>query len=358
MRPAVFLLLAAVCCLLRAEYSPAATGSIIANILDLNQKEFFSAEQSVLTRRESRLLDIDFCGVAINAPHRILTDRHNKLPLIIAAQYSGKRGWDVRVKDNLILVGTNLQDGTVQFASTYVNKKRLVSRWLAGETHRGPYPPGLPIKSAVLKVVDVRQRLDLKWNTGTWAFGVIYYDWPSNTVVVNLRGDEKAASSPVMQVHPEPAPRGAAFLPCYLPTPNTPKPPESGLRFTVQFKGKKDGPQLKIFGSFAVPVRDFNLPLHKRVLKCNDGRQRNVAAVVPVTLAVLGVDWDEPVRFDWAVPVYGGPLTVGMLARGSFSIDALATSTRMKLGCGKYVCYMVMAGRIFGPKIIDVSATK
>ncbi|HFQ81470.1 MAG TPA: hypothetical protein ENK33_08885 [Desulfobacterales bacterium] len=330
----------------------------MTNILNLNQKEFFSADQSFLTQRESQLLDMDFYGVAVNAPRRILTDRHAKLPLVIAVQYCGKRGWDVPLKNNGLLVGMNLRDGSVYFADIYQNKKRLANKWRAGKTHRGAYPPGLSLKAAVLKIVDVRQRLNLKWDTGIWAFGVLYYDWPSNTVIVKLQGREKAAPSPVIRVHPEPDPRDAAVLPTYLPTVNTPKALKSELKFTVQFKDEKDGQQLKVYGSFAVPVRDFNLPAHKRVRQFHDKKQQNIAAVIPITLVVLRLDQDEPLQFNWAVPVYGKPLKAGMQARGSFSIDALNTGAETKLGCGRYACYIFMDGRIFGPKIIDISTIK
>ena len=336
----------------------AGTEKIMANILNLNEKEFFSADRSVLAQRESRLLDMDFFGVAVNAPPRIFTARHDKLPLIMATRSSGERGWDVRLADNCILVGTNLQDGTVHFANALVSEKELRSRGGREKVAKGPKPPGLALAAAQLTELDAKGRLHIKWNTGKWALGVIYYDWPSNTVVVELQGDEDVTPSPAMPVSPVPNPRGVAFLPCYLPTGKTPKPPGSGLTFTSEFKVKDEEQQLNIFGSFAVPVRDFHLPAQKLVHQFPDGRQENVAAVVPVTLAVLGLDWEEPIQFDWGVPVYGKPLTVGMLARGSFSIDALAAGTRTELSCGKYVCYIVMDGRIFGPNILEISEVK
>lgn len=49
-----------------------------------------------------------------------------------------------------------------------------------------------------------------------------------------------------------------------------------------------------------------------------------------MTLAVLG--------FDWAVPVYGDKLSVGMMARGNFSLDALARDGKKELSSCDYVC--------------------
>jgi len=105
-------------------------------------------------------------------------------------------------------------------------------------------------------------------------------------------------------------------------------------------------------------VRDFHLPGKQVVHQLRDGRQGKVAAVVPVTLAVLGLDWDVPLRFDWAVPVYGDPLEAGMPARGSFAIDALASGDTRSLEPGKHVCYIVVDGRIFGPHFFKVPKGK
>ncbi len=332
------------------------TNDIITNILNLDEDEFFSADQSVLSPREEQLLDQEYLGVAVNAPRKIEIGSRDKLPLIMAVQFSGDRDWDMPLRDNCVLVGTNLRDGTVRFAKAFVSEKELRSRSSLEKEPKGPKPSGLALDAAQLSELDVKGRLHIKWETGIWALGVIYYDWPSNTVVVELWGDEKPTPSPAMSVSPEPDPRGAAFLPCFLPTAKTPKSPESGLTFTGEFKVEDEKQQLNIFGSFAVRIRDFHLPAQKLVHQFHDGRQQNVAAVVPVTLAVLGLDWAVPIQFDWAVPVYGEPLAVGMPASGCFAINAFASGHNTQtLSPGKYVCYLIMDGRIFGPKTLQVN---
>ena len=333
------------------------TNNIAANILNFDEDEFFNAEHSVLDSREEQLLDQDYLGVAINAPREIEIGSHDKLPLIMAAQFSGDRGWDMPLRDNCLLVGTNLRDGTVQFAKAFVSKKELQSRGRREKAAgKGPRPPGLALTAAQLSELDAKDRLRIKWETGLWSLGLIYYDWPSNTVVVELWGDEEITPSPAMPVSPEPDLRGADFLPCFLPTIKTPKPPESGLTFIGEFKVEDEKQQLNIFGSFSVRVREFHLPARKLVHQFHDGIQRNVAAVIPVTLVVLGLGWDAPLQFDWAVPVYGEPLAAGMQASGCFAIDAFASAhNRQALSPGTYVCYLIMDGRIFGPKTLQVN---
>jgi hypothetical protein len=186
---------------------------------------------------------------------------------------------------------------------------------------------------------------------------VINYDWPSNTVVVELKGDQPMQPASARAVSPPPNPEADSdpkasdlALPSYLPMAKTPQVPERGLSFTIEHRVVQGKPQLFAFGAFVVPVRDFELPVEKVGHQLQEGRQGRVAAVIPATLAVLALDWGEPVRFDWAIPVYGDVLKPGAPARGCFAIDALATGNTHSLDPGKYVCYIVMDGRIFGPR--------
>ncbi len=353
------------CLLLWSGCGLASTEYLVINLLNLADAEFFREDPSLLTQREFQLVDIDFWGVVVNAPSRISTDRHDKLPLVIATRYSGERGWDVRLKNNAILVGTNLQDGTVHFAKAFVSERELASRLLGEKAPRGPRPSGLPIRSASIRTVDIRRRLNMKWGTGTWALGVINYDWPSNAVFVELKGHEPARYSEARPVSPSPnlteagscklSKRGGDAFPCYLRTSKTPALPKSGISFTAEPRMVQEEQRLYVFGAFTVPVRDFHLPKQKIIHQYPDGRQKNVTAVISVTMAVLGLDWDEPVRFDWAVPVYGTRLDIGMSARGCFAIDALAGREVNLLSAGKYVSYIVMDGRIFGPQLFEIS---
>lgn len=331
----------------------ATTEEIVTKVLNFTEKEFFNTNQSVFAPRESRLLDMSFFGVAVNVPRQIMTASHDKLPLIMAIRCSGERGWEVPLKDNCIMVGMNLQAGTVRLANALVTEKELVSRGGRVKVPRGPKPPGLAKAAAQLTELEVRNRLDIKWNTGVWAFGVIYYDWPSNTVVAELNGDEPVLPSSARPVSPSPN-RSSAGLPSYLSSWETPKFPDSGLAFTTEFGMEKIRQSLKIRGAFTVPARDFHIPREKVIHRFEDGRQENVAAVVPVTLVVVALDSEPLLQFDWAVPVYGQSLKAGMTARGCFAIDSLASGAPTILPPNKYFCYLIMEGKIFGPQAFTV----
>ncbi|MCP4342499.1 MAG: hypothetical protein GY799_27370 [Desulfobulbaceae bacterium] len=320
----------------------------------MTETEFFSLDESLLREREALLLDNGFMGITVSAPRQILTTKRDTLPLAIAASYSGERGWKVPMRDNSILVGMNLQSGKVHFSKAFVSERELISRWREEREPRGSLPSGLAIKTASLRLLDVRQKLNIDWISGKWALGVIYYDWPSNVVSLEIQGEKNFKSSPPLSVNPDPDPRGAGFLPSYQPTVQTPRPPKSGLTFTTEFKVVNSEPQLNVFGSFTLPIQDFHLPVKKKEHHFRDGSEKEVAAVIPMTFALIGLDWDEPVQFDWVVPVYSEKLTADRLGKGEFSIDALATDLRVELPAGEYACYIFMAGRIFGPNILKV----
>ena len=328
---------------------------IVASILNLTDDEFFGVDQSILAPRESRLLDMDFFGIAVSAPSKITTDRCDKLPLIMAARFSGERDWEVRLKENCILVGTNLQDGTVHFSKAFVSEKEIRSRGRRQKLPKGPKPPGLALEAAQVVQLFPRSLFNISWNTGIWALGVIYYDWASNSVVVELEGDAEMTFPPAPPVNPEPSLLGASGLPCFFPMDKMPQPPDSGVNFTGEFLVKEKRQILNIYGAFTVPVQPFHIPEKPLVHQFQDGRQENVGGIVPVTMAVVGLDWDEPLHFNWAVPVYGTPLATGMLARGCFAIDVFDTGMMQELAAGNYACYIILDGNTFGPKILKVS---
>ncbi len=326
---------------------------IVSVLLNFTEDEFFDADEDVLESREDQLLEADFFGIAVNAPQEVATDLHDDVPLIMAICSSGERDWDVSLSDNCIMVGTNLIDGTVHFANAFVTEKELQSRGFIEKTPKGSRPPGLAMEAAQLTSLDTRERLDMEWNSGGWSLGIINYDWPSNTVEVELLGDEKIDFPPARSVFPEPAAPGVETTPYYQPVAQTPQLSELGAALTVEVFMKEGLQRLYVFGAFAVPVRPFHLPDQEIVNVMPDGREENVAAVVPVTFAVLGLDWDEPLQFDWQVPVYGAKLEPGMPALGNFAIDALDMGT-VQFDPGEYLCYIVMDGRIFGPQSFQI----
>jgi hypothetical protein len=203
--------------------------------------------------------------------------------------------------------------------------------------------------------VDARAKLGIRWNTGVWSLSIISFDWSSNTVIVKLNGDEPAQSSPVHVIDPPPANdpgTGEPVLPCYVPIAKTPQLPDSGLSFVIEQSGVGDDSHLMVYGSFSLPAREFMLPTDQPL---TDQRGENIAAAVPLSLLVVGLNWRSPDRFDWVIPVHGEALRTDAPARGCFAIDAFAGRGAQSIEAGDYICYMVVGGQIFGPQSLKIA---
>ena len=333
----------------------ASTSDILSSVLDFSEDQFFAADRSVLGPREARLLDQDFTGIVVNAPRKIATSRRATLPLVLASRSSGERDWEVPVRENCILVGVNLDDGTVRMADPLATEKERTNRGGRETPPRGEKPTGLASEGAQLTALEARKPLRIEWNTAKWALAMLNFDWRSNVVIVDLDGDRMPAVSPVRSASPPPNPACGGptkALPCYLPVPGTPPAPPSGAAFTLELGDEQK--RLEVRGAFAVTLRDRHVAPRGVVHELDGGRREDVAAVVPMTLAVLGLDWHEPLRFDWAVPVYGPVARAGSTARGNFAIDAFAGSTPTPLAPGKYVAYLIVDDNIAGPQTLTV----
>ena len=329
---------------------------IVKEILNFNDSEFFDADQAVLGPRESRLLDVDYMGVAVNAPEQIDTEIRDKIPLIMAARLSGDRDWDVPMGDNCQVVGTNMVNGAVRFSEAFIKDMQERSpEPEETEEPKGPTPPGLALALAQLREVDVKKRLDISWEPGIWTFGVIYYDWASNTVPVQLTGEDPIQYQPTRPISPEPDLEGRGKAPCYLPIDKTPRPPVYGVSFTYEQGKEPDRPFFNVYGSFRLEMRTFHLPDEQLSHLYQGAGPQNVAGIVPVTMAVLGLDWDTPLTFDWGVPVYGDLMDVGTTFQGYFSIDADHRGKIRELPPGNYVFYIILDGCIYGPQHFQTS---
>ncbi|WDP92882.1 MAG: hypothetical protein HUN04_25430 [Desulfobacter sp.] len=329
---------------------------IVKEILKFNESEFFDADQAVHDSRESRLLDVDYTGMAVNAPGKIDTRIRGKIPLVMAVRLSGDRDWEMRLGANCQVVGTNMANGAVCFAEAFIQDEQERSpEPEKTEESRGPKPPGLALALAQLREIDAKERLNIPWEPGNWTFGLIYYDWASNTVPVELTGEGPAQYMPTRPIFPDPFLEGGGEAPCYLPIDKTPRPPAYGVSFTYEQSSDPGYPFFYVYGSFRFALRVFHLPDDQVTHDYQGAGPQNVAAVVPVTMAVLGVDWDKPLTFEWGVPVYGNPMDLGTVFQGYFSIDADEKGKIRELPPGDYVFYIIADGGIYGPHSFRIS---
>lgn len=327
---------------------------IAAHVLDLGEDEYWATDAATFFPREHRLLEMDFTGIAVNAPRRIPVAHRERLPLVVATRASGARDWMVQIRDNSALVGTDLASGEVRFASAFKTDEELRQRGSPPRPPRDNPPPDLARPYCEIAPIDARARLGIPWDTGLWSLGLLYCDWPSNTTVTQLDGPHRLRSVRARPVHPMPEPAGDPALPSYLPGAPMLPCPDAGVAFDLDYHLHEGRQRLLVRGAFAIPVRDWHLSGEPVVHTLANGRQEPLAAVVPMTLALMTLDSDAPVRFDWAVPVYGSPLQLGMIARGCFALDALALGRR-SLRLAAHFGYVIADGRIFGPRTVHVT---
>jgi hypothetical protein len=328
---------------------------VAAQVLDFSDAEFAAAPRTDVHAREVRLLETDFIGIAIGAQRRIETGAQSALPIAIASRYDGERDWDLPFTDNCLLVASSLDSGQVLVAPGLVPPKALASRGgytfeRAGATR--PPPEQLEGAGAQITWTEATCRMELPWQSGRWTFGLIYFDWLSNLVSLELVGASPAApaSGGLLAVRPAPAVQ-AADLPTYLRVAKTPPQPAAGASFDVALDTRGGAQRLMVHGAFATPARKHTLVSGAQVP--DGGSVRPVAALIPITLLLVGANTLYPWRRDLVVPVYGAPAQEDQRVEGALALDALAGAA--PLPPGAYACYLVLDGAIHGPKPVHVT---
>lgn len=326
---------------------------IAASVLDFSDAEFMTGPDLDVQDREVRLLETDFIGIAIQAQPRIETSVQSSLPIAIASRYDGERDWDFPLTDNCLLVASDRQSGQVLVAPALVPPKVLASRGghTFDRTEARPEPEELEGEGAQISWTEATCRMEIPWRSGRWTFGLVYFDWLSNLVSLELVGGASAAPALAPSaVYPVPVPH-APGLPSYVRNAQTPPQPAQGVSFEVELGLTGSNQRLVVRGSFATPARKHALA--SGVQLPDGGSVRPVAAIVPMTLLLVGANTLYPWRLDLTVPVYGGPAQEDQMVEGCLTLDALSGAAPLQ--AGEYACYLVLDGVIHGPKLVRVA---
>ncbi|MHC5060818.1 MAG: hypothetical protein ACYTFK_07020 [Planctomycetota bacterium] len=334
----------------------------IASMLKLSHEEFFQDDETRLFEYEQKLALTDFECLAINAPKLIDTESQTTLPVALAIQRNSLREWEVLFQTNAILVAANLDTGDVKFGSAFASsEKRPVA---VSKSRQGPAPDEDSATTQFLEVLllDAKAKLGLPWKPNKFAISVISYDWVSNTVQVELQSDDDMEGVTARPVFPPPnlsagAPvkklfgssgRDKMVLPSYLPNSKTPKLTSPGLTLAIEANPAPGG-GLIVNGAFSTTAKEYHIPQKVQTHRFDNAQQYNVAAVVPLTFVIVGLDWPVPVQLDWAIPVYSNQtIEPGAPLQGCFALDALA-GAGVKLPADNYLAYAVLEGTIYGP---------
>jgi len=341
------------------------TSQEVANgILNLLDSEFF-ADSPNLGEREMRLVRSDFEGIAVNAPAVIDITKRQALPVVVGIGKTTRRQWEVYEPKNLSLVAWDPDTAQVYLSDASPPRvkrppEEITSRMPPEPDEEPPYAQTASVKMAV----RAKDRLELPWAPARLRLAAVHFDWLSNVVPVELRGEREPARGKLRKISPEPNPRAAEAergllkkpaipLPSYEATPLSPKAPPQGLAFTVASK-LAASTSLPVYGSFSTQARQWHIDRSGTVHPGAGGRKLKVVAVVPVTLLVFTLDLPLPKRFDWGVPVYAeGPVEAGSTIAGQFAIDALRGGTT-RLASGQHTAYVVFDSGIYGPQPFSI----
>lgn len=311
-----------------------------ASMLQQLGPPLFQGSAEALTHVELAAARSDFRGLAVAVPPQLASDTASAVPVVLLSQQTVLRAWQVSEQYNLMLAVTDVDTGAVRITRALVDAKDGESRD-SSPPQRPPAPTGAAAAGVSTKVHRLEVRIP-PGHTATLAVAAMSFDRVSNTAVVALAGSRPKAAATVRAINPRPSP--APGLPTYAATSRSPKPPQLGLEFGVEVPPGAAG--ITVFGAFAKPLAGHELLRATQAMRDN-GVDRQATAVVPLTVAVLGLDWQAPRMHTLAVPVYGAPdLPIGQRMSGYFDAPV---PLGMALPAGEYVAYVLMDGVPHGP---------
>jgi hypothetical protein len=316
-------------------------------LLLIEDKEYFNVKPETLTKLESDLLDIDFYGIVLGAPKIINTEKKDELPLLIGIRYSGDRDWEYPLKDNCLIVATNLSDGSVYTEKLFQDKGEKIALGNAG---KGDKPDGLAQAAALVTCVDIRDILGISLTKSEWSFSILYHDWKSNRCDILLEGTKADETIPADYIYP-PVINGNA-LPDYYQNPLSPKMPDNGLQLTCTYDESEQRQSLICAGSYNICARNYHVLFNKQGIT---EIGNNTIAIVPVTLILIPGKDNQAIQINWHLPVYE-EREISSIKKlfGYFTIDVFKADKNFTLLDGTNLLFICIDGNIYGPQQIKV----
>lgn len=323
------------------------TTNIVTSILSFSDEKFFQ-EGDLLQKQELDLLDIDFLGIAINAPKIINTNIRAYLPIILAARFTGERDWNFNLGDKCILIGINVNTCNIAFEHMFKRRENTLQE----QNIIKPEKNDLSGIAAQIVKVDAKSKLDIPWGTGEWVFTAINYDWVSNSIAVTLQGNTKPTFKKPKKAYPKPNLEKASSLPSYFSTPNTNELQSEGLKFKVKPIIVDNLVSINISGAFTISQKSNYIPEKKIHHQYQDKGKKEILAIVPLSCLIISANDGGMMTFDWMIPVYE-IMDVDELIKGYFSINVFEDYQQQEMA-GNYACYIILTDSILGPHLIEI----
>lgn len=327
---------------------------IFDSIFKFSDDEFFNLNESILTEREWDLLDIDFMGVEVAAPSVINCNKRVIFPVVILIRCDGERDWAINLKKNCFLVASNITSGENFIIRPLISEREeLYSAYDDEEDENknsnGQPPSDLPEASALIMMLNAREEFPIDWKSGNWAFNLLYYDWKSNSKIIELMGDETKELEFAPLIDPDPNPDSKKELPSYVKLSRTPEVPDFGVSFHIELEKKNGDEKLILFASYST-IPHTNHITESDFIEFTYGQKEQVAAVIPLTVILVNKNIELPMQINLSVPVYGVPPAVNEKITGYCALELISASNLNGLNKGEYFCYILMYGNAYGPQ--------
>lgn len=317
----------------------------VEELFSLEDEAFFKEDENLLLDLENSLLEIDTLGIIIRTPALVNSKNQEILPLLVAIRSSGERGWKHPVRQSCYTVATNLSDGTVIIDKLFYDKKEKIS---FEYNDREVKPPnGLAGTEAMVKIVDLKEVLNLSMTKGEWSFSIIYYDWVSNRVKVTIEGTD---------VHETEIPKdvdshenGNQIYPSYSPSQHSPTLPENGLNFSCNYFKTDKNDSLIFNCSYNLELKDYSF-LNEGNLLSQDNHK--LLAKVPLTIILLPKYSEYHFFYNYLLIFKDSDKLLKSNQHGYFTLDILRDMEDVTIPNDIYLAYIVINANIYGPKEI------
>ncbi len=309
-------------------------------LLTLSDEEYFAFDRQRLLAVQMQLSNLLRDGarqpptatpsatpmfVALGAPRQLDFAHHTELPVLLALRYTGQREWEVHHKQNIWLLATELNSGDTHIGHLFHSDKRERT---PQPSMSGTPPDSINAKGVRTSVqrIDLRQAVVHEWRPGRLALTAIYYDWKSNTAIMDLRGEDETRQLQLGRASP--------FLAIIDPPP-----------------ARTDGIALTLPSAAGQPTTlAFDLPRGNQSIIMDREKQ---APLLKATLLLLQLDDKQPVQIDMQVPVkILKPMFGESRLQGAVRFDLRAATERVL--AGPYQVYLLAGDRVIGPQAISL----
>jgi hypothetical protein len=264
---------------------------------------------------------------ALGLPRVVDVARNPVVPGVLALRSPVVRQWEVHWQQNLCFVVVDLLTGAVRTTSQMLPDKRMAT---PQPSRSGPEPSALDRVSTThgIERFNLAPVFGSAWPSAAYAVTALYYDWVTNTAVIERRP------------HPEsgfrPARAPSAFLRLEAPTVEA----AQGLAISVPASARGGGP-IRIACRVGAPRASVALV---------ESTDEPDAQLMVADLLLVQLDSASPRQVTLVVPVAIDGDTVS----AAFSFDLAAQPEGAALA-GEYQVYLVSGRSVAGPVVLTVA---